>query len=107
MVVSEDAITAAIHDHYIELLARRKGISLEAARKLDARESQDIERERQFREKVFSLSGQIATLKDGPPIRADIVDRVKVAIAAGTYETDEVIDGAVAGVLEDLMDQVG
>ena len=45
------------------------------------------------------LLSRLASL---PDIRQDLVDRVKAEIAAGNYVTDDKIEVAVDGLLEDL-----
>lgn len=37
-----------------------------------------------------------------PDVRTDLVERVRSEIAAGTYETPERLEGALAGLIEDL-----
>lgn len=44
----------------------------------------------------------LAKLKDLPDVREDLVARVKAEIEDETYLTDDKIDGAVEGLLEDL-----
>lgn len=41
-------------------------------------------------------------LREMPPIREDLVQRVQQQIADGTYSTDERIDAAIKNLLQDL-----
>lgn len=51
----------------------------------------------------FSSTAQLlGKLHDLPDVRQDLVDRVKAQIAQGTYITDDKIDGAINGLLDDL-----
>ena len=51
----------------------------------------------------ISLQAQMASkAADIPPIRADLVARVKAEIEAGTYETPEKLAAAVTRLLEEL-----
>jgi flagellar biosynthesis anti-sigma factor FlgM len=45
------------------------------------------------------LLAQLAAL---PEVRQELVDRVRSEIAAGVYETDEKLDGAIMNLAEDL-----
>ena len=44
----------------------------------------------------------LSRLRDMPDIRTDLVERIREEIANGTYETQERLDGAIDGLLEDL-----
>lgn len=51
----------------------------------------------------FSQKAQLLSrLAKLPDIRKDLVDRVKSEIAKGTYDTDDKLNGALDGLLEDL-----
>ena len=51
----------------------------------------------------ISLQAKVAsTLANVPPIRADLVARVKSEIQAGTYETPEKLDAALDGLMKEL-----
>jgi len=51
----------------------------------------------------ISLEAKIAgMLAEIPDIRAELVARVKAEIAAGTYETSENLDAAIATMLEEV-----
>ncbi len=45
------------------------------------------------------LASKLAAI---PDVRADLVARVRAEIAAGTYETPEKLDAAIANLLEEL-----
>lgn len=47
----------------------------------------------------------IRRAKQLPPVRRDLVDRVKAEIAAGTYETPERLDATVDALLADLRNE--
>lgn len=51
---------------------------------------------------LSGLSPLLKTAKAGGDIRADKVADIKAQIAAGTYETDDKIDGAVDKLLDEL-----
>lgn len=42
-------------------------------------------------------------LRQLPDVREDLVDEVRTAIGAGTYETDEKLTAAIVGLLPDLV----
>jgi len=44
----------------------------------------------------------LSKLRSLPDVRQDLVDRVRAEIQAGTYTTDDKIDGILDAVLEDL-----
>jgi negative regulator of flagellin synthesis FlgM len=51
----------------------------------------------------LSNAAQILSKLKGPEgVRADLIAQVKAEIAAGTYETPEKLDIAIAGLAEDL-----
>ena len=55
----------------------------------------------------FSTQAQLKAqmlerLADMPPVRQDLVDRVKAEIEAGNYDTPDKIDAAFSGMAEDL-----
>ena len=51
----------------------------------------------------ISLQAKVASqLANVPPIRADLVARVKAEIQAGTYETPEKLNAALDGLLKEL-----
>ena len=49
---------------------------------------------------VAKLAAKIAEL---PPVRTELVERVKAEIVAGTYETNEKLDIAVDKLMEELL----
>ena len=51
---------------------------------------------------LSGMSHLMATLKKND-IRADKVAEIKAQIANGTYDTDKKLDGALDGLLDDLM----
>ena len=51
----------------------------------------------------ISLQARIASrLAEIPPVRTELVARIKAEIAAGTYETPEKLDTAIARLMEEL-----
>lgn len=52
------------------------------------------------RVEVSSLAKELSLKQD--PFRQDLVDRIRAEIEAGTYETEERVDGAIDGLLNDL-----
>lgn len=51
----------------------------------------------------FSSTAQLlGKLHDLPDVRQDLVDRVKSQIAQDSYITDDKIEGAINGLLDDL-----
>jgi anti-sigma28 factor (negative regulator of flagellin synthesis) len=44
----------------------------------------------------------LATLKAGGDIRADKVADIRAQIDSGTYETDDKVNGALDGLLDDM-----
>jgi anti-sigma28 factor (negative regulator of flagellin synthesis) len=51
---------------------------------------------------ISAVARLAAKVHELPDIRADVVERVKAEIAAGTYENDERIDVAVDRILDEL-----
>ncbi|MCA9300712.1 MAG: flagellar biosynthesis anti-sigma factor FlgM [Phycisphaerales bacterium] len=51
---------------------------------------------------VSDVAYFLSRLRDMPDIRTDLVERIREEIANGTYETQERLDGAIDGLLEDL-----
>jgi anti-sigma28 factor (negative regulator of flagellin synthesis) len=52
-----------------------------------------------------SATGQhLAILKEGGPVRADLVNRIRAEIEQNAYETPEKLDAAIEELLEDLED---
>ncbi|HOF18898.1 MAG TPA: flagellar biosynthesis anti-sigma factor FlgM [Phycisphaerae bacterium] len=47
-----------------------------------------------------------ARIEEIPPVRAELVERVKAEIAAGTYETPERIEIAVDRLMEELFPEL-
>jgi len=51
----------------------------------------------------ISLQARIANrLAEIPPVRTELVARIKAEIAAGTYETSEKLDTAIDRLMEEL-----
>lgn len=46
----------------------------------------------------------LARLKNGGPVRQDLINRIRTQIAEGTYETPEKLDQAIDEMLSDLDD---
>ncbi len=52
---------------------------------------------------VLSDTAQLLSkLRELPDTRQDLVDRVRAAIADGTYESEDKVDAAIENLLEDL-----
>ncbi|MBK7406484.1 MAG: flagellar biosynthesis anti-sigma factor FlgM [Phycisphaerales bacterium] len=51
---------------------------------------------------VSDLAQSLARLNQEPPVRQDLIDRVRAEIDAGTYDTPERVDGAVSRMLEEI-----
>ncbi len=51
---------------------------------------------------VSFMATYIAKLRELPPIRQDLVDRVKGEIARGTYDTDDKLVQALDEIVQDL-----
>lgn len=52
---------------------------------------------------LSSQARLLSKLKELPDIREGLVDSVRAQIDAGQYETDERLDTAINGMLEDLL----
>ncbi len=52
---------------------------------------------------ISTVAQLAAKVHDLPDVRADLVQRVKDEIAAGTYETPERLEIAVSRLMEELM----
>ncbi len=51
---------------------------------------------------LSEASRLLARLKGLPEIRQDLVDQVRAQIEAGTYESDDKLDQAIEGLLDDI-----
>jgi flagellar biosynthesis anti-sigma factor FlgM len=51
---------------------------------------------------LSGASSMLATLKAGGDVRADKIADIRAQIDAGTYETDDKVNGAVDGLLDDM-----
>ncbi len=51
---------------------------------------------------ISEMAYWLSKYHEMPEIRADVVDRVKSAIASGNYETDEKWEQAIESLIEDL-----
>jgi negative regulator of flagellin synthesis FlgM len=49
-----------------------------------------------------SASSMLASLKAGGDVRADKVADIRAQIESGTYETDDKVNGALDGLLDDI-----
>lgn len=49
-----------------------------------------------------TLTEWIRRAKQLPPVRRELVERIKAEIAAGTYETPERLEAAIERLLEDI-----
>ncbi len=54
------------------------------------------------RVEVSDVATYVSKLKQLPPVRQELVDRVRDEIARGVYETPDKIDGAIAELGKDL-----
>lgn len=55
------------------------------------------------RVEISELAQLLGKYAQMPEIRADLVERIKAEIEAGTYETEDKVDQAVDSLLEDLL----
>lgn len=51
---------------------------------------------------ISQVSKLAAKIQEIPPVRTELVERVKAEIAAGTYETPERIELAIARLMDEL-----
>jgi flagellar biosynthesis anti-sigma factor FlgM len=51
---------------------------------------------------LSNASSMLASLKAGGDVRADKVAEIRSQIEAGTYETDDKVNGSLNGLLDDL-----
>lgn len=54
------------------------------------------------RVEVSALAQSLARLKQEPPVRQDLIDRVRAEIEAGAYDTPERLDVAVDRILREF-----
>lgn len=54
------------------------------------------------RVEVSALAQSLSRLNQEPPVRQDLIDRVRAEIEAGTYDTPERVDGAVERILREV-----
>lgn len=54
------------------------------------------------RVEVSALAQHLARLNQDPPVRQDLIDRVRAEIEAGLYDTPERLEGALDNIVRDL-----
>ena len=55
----------------------------------------------QDRVEVSALAQSLSRLNQEPPVRQELIDRVRAQIEAGTYDTPERVDAAIDNFLRD------
>jgi anti-sigma28 factor (negative regulator of flagellin synthesis) len=51
---------------------------------------------------ALALAQSLSRLNQEPPVRQELIDRVRAEIETGNYETPERIDGAIDNILREL-----
>lgn len=54
------------------------------------------------RVEVSQVASMLSKLKNLPEVRQDLVAKVRAELAAGTYDTEEKLDGALDALLDDI-----